>query len=110
MTTSDGKPEDFRHEQYLLVEEKGKRILISGCSHKGIVAIAEHFRPDILVGGFHFMKTEEEGILRAAAERLMELNCVYYTGHCTGEKQFAFLKTLMGDQLQSVSTGSCLEL
>lgn len=110
MTTSDGNPEDFRHEQYLLVEEKGKRILISGCSHKGIVAIAEHFRPDILVGGFHFMKTEDESILRAAAERLMTLGCVYYTGHCTGERQFAFLKALMGHQLQSISTGCCLEI
>ncbi len=39
-------PEDFRHEQYLLIEENGRRILISGCSHKGILNIMEWFRPD----------------------------------------------------------------
>lgn len=110
MTTLGGRPEDFRHEQYLLVEEQGKRILISGCSHKGIVAIAEHFRPDILVGGFHFMKTEDERVLREAAEKLMALDCLYYTGHCTGDRQFAFLKEIMGDRLQSIRTGSLMEV
>ena len=38
-------PEDFRHEQYLLIEEDGRRILFSGCSHKGILNIASWFRP-----------------------------------------------------------------
>lgn len=106
MTIEDGQPEDFRHEQYLLIEESGKRILFSGCSHKGIVAIAEYFRPDILIGGFHFMKTEDEALLRRAAARLLALNCTYYTGHCTGEKQYTFLKIILGNCLHSLSTGS----
>ena len=106
MTAGDGQTEDFRHEQYLLIEEAGKQILVSGCSHKGIVSIAEHFRPDILIGGFHFMKTEDETILRTAAQRLLALDCTCYTGHCTGEKQYAFLKTLMGHRLHSLTTGS----
>lgn len=110
MTTEGGAPEDFRHEQYLLLEEQGKRILFSGCSHKGIVAIAEHFRPDILIGGFHLMKTEDPDILRTAAEALLSLDCVYYTGHCTGQKQYEFLKAIMGSRLHSLSTGCILEL
>ena len=32
-------PDDFRHEQYLLIREQDKRVLISGCSHKGILNI-----------------------------------------------------------------------
>ena len=110
MTTCDGQPEDFRHEQYLLLEEAGKRILISGCSHKGIVAIAEHFRPDILIGGFHFMKTTDQNILRIAAEHLLALDCTCYTGHCTGETQFDFLKAILGDRLHKITTGSVLIL
>lgn len=110
MTTRAGLPEDFRHEQYLLLEEAGKRILLSGCSHKGIVAIAEHFRPHILIGGFHFMKTEDEALLAQAADRLLALDCTYYTGHCTGQKQFAFLKSRMGCRLHAISTGSILTL
>ena len=49
-------PDDFRHEHYLLIEESGKRVLISGCSHKGIINIQEWFKPDVLIGGFHFYK------------------------------------------------------
>lgn len=100
------KPDDFRHEQYLLVEEGGKRILISGCSHKGILQIMEAFRPDILVGGFHFMKITAEETLRKAAEKLLEYDTVYYTGHCTGQTQYAYLKSVMGDQLHYIAAGT----
>lgn len=104
------RTEDFRHEQYLLIREGEKRILISGCSHKGIVQISEAFRPDILVGGFHFMKIQEEAVLQDAAETLRRYPCVYYTGHCTGEKQLTFLKTVLGDRLHGISSGSMVEI
>ena len=105
------RPDDFRHEQYLLIEEEGKRILISGCSHKGILNIARWFRPDVLIGGFHFMKMDpEDPRLEEAARALLELPTVYYTGHCTGEAQFARLKTWMGDRLHAISAGTTVEL
>ena len=104
------KPDDFRHEQYLLLEERGKRILISGCSHKGILNIMDAFRPDVLVGGFHFMKMEDEAFLRSAAETLLSYNTVYYTGHCTGLKQYDYLKSLMGERLHYISTGAVFEI
>ena len=104
------KPDDFCHEQYLLVEEHGKRILISGCSHKGILNIMEAFRPDVLVGGFHFMKMEDENFLRMAAQKLLAYDTTYYTGHCTGLTQYDFLKTRMGDRLHYLSAGTVLEI
>ncbi len=104
------KPDDFRHEQYLLIGEKGKRILISGCSHKGILNIVEAFQPDVLIGGFHFMKITEEEKLKTAAEKLLTYDTVYYTGHCTGQKQYDFLKNIMGDKLYYISAGTVLEL
>ena len=104
------KSDDFRHEQYLLLEEGGKRILISGCSHKGILNIVDHFRPDILVGGFHFMKIEDEQKLEAAAKKLLQYDTVYYTGHCTGQKQYAYLKTVMGEKLHYIAAGTVLNL
>ena len=108
------RPETFRHEQYLLVEEGEKRILFSGCSHKGILNIAEWFQPDVLIGGFHYMKLDpEQGdaeFLRQAAEELLQHPTVYYTGHCTGEKPFAFLKEIMGDRLQAIPAGSYFEV
>lgn len=103
-------PDDFRHEQYLLLEEAGKHILISGCSHKGILNIVDAFRPDILIGGFHFMKITEEEKLAEAARKLLEYGTVYYTGHCTGQKQYDYLKALMGDRLHYIATGTALEI
>lgn len=104
------KPDDFRHEQYLMIEEQGKRILISGCSHKGILNIVDAFRPDILIGGFHFMKIEDEETLKAAAKKLLEYDTIYYTGHCTGRKQYDHLKDIMGEKLHYIAAGTILEL
>lgn len=103
--------EDFRHEQYLLIEEKGKRILISGCSHRGIRNILKWFRPDVVVGGFHFMKLDPEGAeLREAAYQLLALPIRYYTCHCTGLAQYDAMKEILGDRLQYLSAGTVLEL
>jgi len=103
-------PEDFRHEQYLMIREGKKRILVSGCSHKGIFRLTEYFRPDILIGGFHFMKVEEDAFLENAAKKLLEQDAVYYTGHCTGQRQYAVMKEIMGSRLRYLATGDCVEL
>lgn len=63
-------PDDFRHEHYLLIEENGRRVLISGCSHKGIINIVDWFKPDVLVGGFHFNKLQPGARLKALAQTL----------------------------------------
>lgn len=110
LNLGEGRPEDFRHEQYLLVEEGGRRILLSGCSHKGIAAIAAHFRPDILIGGFHLMKEEREEVLAETALALKALPTIYYTGHCTGSRQYEVMKTHLGSRLRPISAGTVLDL
>ena len=101
-------PDDFLHEQYLCMEEDGKRILISGCSHKGILNIAKWFQPDILVGGFHFSKLPMDETLIQYAKILDEIDTEYYTCHCTGEKQYQFMKQYM-QHLSYLSTGTKIE-
>ncbi|MDO4739810.1 MAG: MBL fold metallo-hydrolase [Eubacteriales bacterium] len=106
--------DDFRHELYLSIVEGGKHVLISGCSHRGILNIMPHFRPDVLVGGFHFMKEDPHGEgkerLLAAARELMGYDAIYYTCHCTGEEQFALLHSVMGERLRYFSGGMTLEI
>lgn len=101
-------PDDFRHEQYLMINENSKKILISGCSHKGILNITKWLEPDILIGGFHFMKldveTSDTEILKKSAEILNNTNTKFYTCHCTGTAQFEFLKQHMNN-LKYVSSG-----
>lgn len=102
-------PDDFRHEQYLTVCENGRRIVFSGCSHKGILNIVKWMKPDVLVGGFHFMKLDVEADLNVLKENARSLSggaCTYYTGHCTGIEQYAVLKEMMGERLLYLAGGS----
>ena len=102
-------PDDFRHEHYLLLEENGKRVLISGCSHRGIINIMEWFKPDVLIGGFHFNKLPLDGALRSYAETLASYDTDYYTCHCTGVEQFEYMKRFM-PRLNYLSTGGRVEV
>ncbi len=100
----------FHHEQYLLIREGGKRILFSGCSHKGILNIINWFRPHVLIGGLHLMKTEvhaKDGLacLNQVADMMKKEQVICYTGHCTGQEQFDYLKEKLGDQLHALSAG-----
>ena len=106
--------EDFIHEQYLMICENNKSILISGCSHKGIMNIQMWFNPDVLIGGFHFMKIpiEVDGSteLKNYSKILSDTKTIFYTCHCTGVEQYNYLKEIMKDQLEYLSAGSYLEV
>ncbi|MBP3633178.1 MAG: MBL fold metallo-hydrolase [Oscillospiraceae bacterium] len=117
LTVFDGNAytdDTFTHEHYLLIEENSKKVLISGCSHKGILNIVSWFQPDVLIGGFHFMNldpaTSDAERLKDAAKLLLQSPTVYYTGHCTGEAQFDYMKAIMGDRLLALSGGRRFEL
>lgn len=108
-------PEDYRHEQYLLVEQGGKRVLFSGCCHRGVLNIMHWLKPDVLIGGFHFIKLDpdhpaDRALLDRTAEALLNYPTVYYTCHCTGAKPYAYLKERMGNRLHYLSTGQTLTI
>ena len=102
-------PDNFRHEQYLLIEDNGKKILISGCSHKGVMDITEWFDPDVLIGGFHYSKFELDGKLAGYAKFLDSFKTKYYTCHCTGTEQYEFMKNYMSN-LEYLSCGQSIEI
>ena len=108
------KEDHFLHEQYLEIIEDGKKILFSGCSHKGILNITNWFTPDILIGGFHLMEVpvEEGGIkyLDEIAKELLSYPTQYFTCHCTGKKQFKYLKKIMGPKLSYLAAGSKIKI
>lgn len=98
-------PDAFMHEQYLVIEEDNKRILISGCSHKGVLNIMDWFKPDVFIGGFHFSKITDKERLKKYAEELNKYNTDFYTCHCTGFEQYEYMKKYMRN-LKYISTGS----
>ena len=108
---SDGRltTDKFSHEQYLLIRENNKTVVISGCSHKGILNISEWTNADILIGGFHFKNVEmtdkgKEKLLNTA-KKLSEYRTVFYTCHCTGTEQYAYMKNIMKEKLKYLSCG-----
>ena len=108
-------PENFIHEHYLEIRENGRRVLFSGCSHKGILNIARWFAPDVLVGGFHFSKLDPDlpadaAFLRDAADCLLSCPTRYFTGHCTGLPVYEFMRARMGERLSRISAGMTLTI
>ena len=101
--------DDFRHEQYLLIEAEGKRVLISGCSHIGVMDIAAELCPDVLIGGFHFSKLPLDDTLADAARVLAAMDTDFYTCHCTGMEQYEFMKKYM-PRLSYLSGGQSIEI
>ena len=104
--------DDFAHERYLLIREGGKRILVSGCSHKGILNIVYKFRPDVMIGGFHLKGEDEkkdgrESVL-AIAEALSASGAEFYTGHCTGIRAYGIMKEILGSRLTYLAAGDTI--
>ncbi|MBQ8228800.1 MAG: MBL fold metallo-hydrolase [Clostridia bacterium] len=101
----------FRHEHYLVINENGKKTVISGCSHKGVVSIANALDPDVLVGGFHYSKIDpDSGILDKRAEELLKTKATFFTCHCTGEEQYKYMKKIMQNRLHYLHTGTVINL
>ena len=56
--------DSFVHEQYIVINENEKSVLISGCAHNGILNILEEYQtkygnnPDIIISGFHMRKKD----------------------------------------------------
>ena len=88
---------------------KGKKVLISGCSHKGVLNITNWFVPDVLIGGFHFSKLPLDDKLAEYADYLNKFKTVFYTCHCTGVEQYEFMKKYM-ENLNYISTGDSVEI
>ena len=118
-------PDTFEHELTLAIREKGELVVITGCSHRGILnmvdTVAQRFQGipiKALFGGFHLIglpmlntmagsKREVEDIARTL--RKYDIGRIY-TGHCTGPKGYRVLKGVLGDQLELLQTGSRLEV
>lgn len=123
MVGEDGRlaPDDFAHEQSLLVREGGRSILVSGCSHSGILNImdaAERLTGaplDAVVAGFHLMDpsggtVEDAALTRSLAHELRLRPTRYYTFHCTGTDAFSLLRDELGDRVTYLHVDSCADV
>ena len=102
-TSGDYVHDDFRHELALYVDG----LLFTGCAHSGLenILAACPWPVHTVVGGFHLLdgqETEEELTTLAQRLKIKYPDTRFHTSHCTGDKVFATLKTIMGDKLQPI--------
>lgn len=115
------KPDDFSHEQNMIIKENGNSVLVAGCAHNGIVNILEHFHadknsePGHAIGGFHLYNRsadqyENPGVIAEIGSYLLSTGAIFYTCHCTGIQAYEQLKLIMGNHINYLSTGSQLKI
>ena len=104
--------DSFSHEQSLVIDTPAGLVVFSSCSHTGMTNILEDIRlalgrKDIyaFVGGLHLYKLTDpelndlcEEIEQSAVDRI-------FTGHCTGDHAFEFLRNRLGDRIVQFYSG-----
>lgn len=98
--------DDFRHEQFLMLDN----VLISGCSHKGIINILNNcININTVIGGFHLNKETDENV-KAIALKMNSYNIKYYTCHCTGIDKYYKLQEILKNKISYIKAGDILEI
>ncbi|HBQ64245.1 MAG TPA: MBL fold hydrolase [Clostridiales bacterium] len=111
--------DDFAHEQNLIINNGNQTLLAAGCAHNGIINIIHRFKeikgyyPDHVIGGFHLYnrgskQDEKTEITDEIGKSLLKIPARYYTCHCTGIGPYQRLKAVLGEQIDSLSTGDQL--
>ncbi len=116
-------PDPFDHELIMVVHEDDGMAVFSGCSHHGILNIIDAARAQFprvpikaVFGGFHLiglpfynsMAASRSEVRDIAWQMMDKVEGAVFSGHCTGAKAFGVLAEVMGDNLRSFATGSCV--
>jgi len=109
-------PDDFSHEQSLVLDTDKGLVIINCCSHGGVVNIINEVRETFpekhvygIIGGFHlFNKSETE--ISAVAKAIKDTGIDYVcTGHCTGKRAYNIMEQELGDKIQQLHVGLKIE-
>ncbi len=109
-------PDDFSHEQSLVLETDKGLVIINSCSHGGAANIINEIQstfPDKkvfgLIGGFHLFNKKEE-MIRDLAGKIRNTGIEYIcTGHCTKNRAYEILKDELGDCVEQMRVGFRME-
>lgn len=120
------KPDRFDHELALVVEEEDGMVLLSGCSHHGVLNMIEAVRSSLpgkllkaVVGGFHFVGLPVAGGILGDSDEAMKDVALklrsaeiprIVTMHCTHRRGYKVLDDVLGDRVEYAGAGSVIEL
>jgi 7,8-dihydropterin-6-yl-methyl-4-(beta-D-ribofuranosyl)aminobenzene 5'-phosphate synthase len=110
------KPYIADDEISLAVTINKSLVIISSCSHRGILNIIESCiqstgisKVAAFIGGLHLVDIEEgqQDDVRMIAETIRHHypDMILYTGHCTGKTAYRELKRILGDSVHKMYSG-----
>jgi len=109
---STGEMPSKDHEQSLIVKTQKGSILISGCSHPGIINIIKKAKSELkteilyVYGGFHLRDMSEDDI-KPIVDEFKTLNVKFVSpSHCTGETAEKMFENEFDKKFLKVGTGS----
>jgi len=102
-------------EQTIVVKSKKGLVVVTGCSHPGIVKIAEKVKEGfanqnihLVFGGFHLMNKEKRQV-KLIVQRLKDLGTNYIgPTHCTGYQAQQVFKKVFKDRYISLKVGKTI--
>lgn len=115
----------FNHEGILVYDDNGQLVIFNSCSHNGVINSIESVRAFFpnkkirsYIGGFHFPYSSIDKIKPEDLRNLDELvdyanlqkDIIFYTGHCTGNGAFDYLRKALGERVQAIQTGKILDV
>ncbi len=120
------RPDDFAHEQSLVLETEKGLVIFNSCSHGGMANIIREVKEVCgqqklyaYIGGLHMKgKANGEEICTFSEKEIEELCEVIrteqiayvYTGHCTGLPGLQHLQARLGDRIKALTTGLQFEV
>jgi len=111
-----GEMGDEIKEQSLIIDTAKGLIIVTGCSHQGLVNILKRAREirdkpiHLVLGGFHLgQKSDAEMQEIIAAFELLKVEKCGAT-HCTGDAQIAMFKKVFGANYVPMGTGRVIEV
>lgn len=115
-TANGWMPDNFSHEQSLILDTDKGLVIINCCSHGGAVNVireAMETFPDKhvygLIGGFHLFNKSKKEVQNVAAEIKKTGIDFVCTGHCTKERAYGIMKEKLGDKLVQLRVGLEME-
>jgi 7,8-dihydropterin-6-yl-methyl-4-(beta-D-ribofuranosyl)aminobenzene 5'-phosphate synthase len=111
-----GEMGDRIKEMALVMDTPGGLVVVTGCSHPGIVDILKRAKEirgkpiRLVFGGFHLGNTPDAEVHKiiAAFRELGVEGCG--ATHCTGDRPIAMFKAAYGENYLSIGTGKIIEV
>ncbi len=112
--------DSFIHEIGLVLKDKSELSVFTACSHSGLPNMIGEVKRRFnnanikaVFGGFHInnpisKKNASKEYINKLIEEIDLNDSTFYTGHCTGKSNFAYMKSKLGEKIHAMNSGNVI--